>query len=199
MKSHLPVNTATLVIAVVGLALSAVAITWQAATFMLTGPRIRVRLREGLRGLGGVMIAPPTMYTPAGRQVLEQQGYTEAVIAIEVVNRGRLPTTVDRWTIRFGNGAAYLNPGDLQNPPLPHRLEPHTNATWYAPVENLVLLRAAFVDMGQDAATIRGVIDLGTQDSVVSRNTLIVTDDGVRQPDVGVRERALLWLRRPRH
>ena len=77
----------TLVFAVLGLVLAVASLVWQFASFQLSGPRVRVRLREGLRDLQGVLIGPPAMYPNA---------VGEHVLAVEVVNSGRLPATVRR-------------------------------------------------------------------------------------------------------
>src|SRR5437868_9696517 len=78
------VQVATLVIAVVGLVLGAISLAWQAAIFVLTGPRVKVRLQEGFRGPLGVMFGPASMCTETGRQTLANEGYTEHVLAIDV-------------------------------------------------------------------------------------------------------------------
>jgi hypothetical protein len=51
-------DTTTLVIAVVGLALAAISLAWQAATFTLAGSRIRVEILRGVIG-SGVLITYP--------------------------------------------------------------------------------------------------------------------------------------------
>lgn len=173
-------ETATLVIAVIGLALATASLAWQAATFFLTGPRVKVYLREGFRGPGGVMIAPPSVYTDSGRVTLEQQGYTEHVVAIEAINRGRLPTTVRNWALRFGNRASYTNPTDPRNPTLPYRLEPFTSVTWYAPVEHLQMLQQAFADQSDNVATVRGEVDLASRKTLTSRDGVVVAFDRTR-------------------
>lgn len=175
-------NTATLVIAVVGLGLSVLSLGWQAASFFLSGPRVRVHLQEGFRGMGGAVLAPPSVYTDQGREALERQGFTEHILAVIVVNRGRLPATVGNWSIRFGNGAAYQNPGDPRNPALPYRLEPFTSESWYAPVDHLQKLQEVFTDQSETAAHVRGVIDLGSRETLASQDALILGPDGVRMP-----------------
>jgi hypothetical protein len=41
-------DTAALVIAILGLVLAVLSLAWQAVTFVLTGPRVKVHLKEGL-------------------------------------------------------------------------------------------------------------------------------------------------------
>ena len=167
-------TTTTLVIAIVGLVLSVVSLGWQAATFRFSGPRVRVTLSEGLRGPLGAMIASPSVYTEAGRHVVESQGYTEPLLAIGVTNAGRMAVTIDRWTLRFGNKAAFQNPTDPRNPPLPYRLDAHSSATWYADLEPLRLLQATFSDQSVKAGRIIASVDLGNGTTVKSKTSVIV-------------------------
>jgi len=190
------VNTVTLVIAITGLGLSALSIGWQAASFFLSGPRVRVHLQEGLRGLGGVVLASPSVYTEEGGAALERLGFGEPILAVIVVNRGRLPATVGNWSIRFGNGAAYQNPGDPRNPALPYRLEPFTSDSWYAPLDHLQQLQAVFTDQSDAAAVVHGEVDLGSRETVASKDSLIVRVEGVRMPKPQLSTRVLRGLRR---
>jgi hypothetical protein len=185
------VEVATLVIAVIGVFLAGLSLAWQAATFLLTAPRVKVSLREGFRGPLGIMLGPPSLYTEAGRAVMEQQGYIEHVLAIEAINHGRFPATVKDWSVRFGNGAAYGNPADPLNPELPYRLDPFNSAIWYAPVEHLQALQGAFTDQGDDAASARGEVDLGTRKTIRSGNALVITPDGTRVPTARLTQRVV--------
>jgi|GEM_PF-1339500 len=189
-------TTTTLVIAVVGLGLSALSLGWQAASFLLSGPRVRVHLQEGLRGPGGAVLAPSSIYTDDGRAALERQGFDEPILAVIVVNRGRLPATVGNWSIRFGNGAAYQNPGDPRNPALPYRLEPFTSESWYSPLDHLQQLQAVFNDQSEAAALVHGVVDLGSRETVSSKDALLVGPQGVRAPSPSLVARARRLLRR---
>jgi hypothetical protein len=186
----------TLAIAACGLLLSALSLGWQAATFFLSGARVVVRLREGFRGPGGVMIGPPMIYTQAGLAALERDGFTEHVLAVEVVNRGRLPATVNSWSIAFGNGVIYRPPLDAANPALPYRLEPGASEIWYAAVEPLQQLQPDFADQTEQAARARGRIGLGTRDALMSRNGIIIGPDGTRLPQPGLVRRSVAYARR---
>jgi hypothetical protein len=165
---------ATLVIAVVGVTLAALSIGWQASTFFLSGPRVRVALREGFQGPFGAMLGPPSLYAETGTESLVRMGYTEHVVGVEAVNRGRLPATVVLWSLRFGNGAAYQNPSDPSNPELPYRLEPETSAIWYAPVEHLRAFQEALVDQSESTATLRAQVSLASGREITSKNGLVI-------------------------
>ncbi len=171
---------AALVIAIVGVGLATLSLGWQAATFFLSGPRIKVNLREGLRGPLGLMLAPASIYTAEGRAALERMGYTEQVVAVEAVNRGRLGATVNNWSVKFGNGAIYGNPSDMRNPQLPYRLEPHTSMTWCVPMDELHVLQESFADLSEESRAARGTVDLPGRDAVVSRDALLIEEGGTQ-------------------
>lgn len=172
---------ATLVIAIIGLILAVVSLLWQAATFVLSGPRVKVRLREGIRGdHGGALLGPIENYTADGLAALTAQGYSEHVLGIEVVNTGRLPATIRTWGLRFGNRAVYTHNLDPRNPPLPHRLEPATSEVWYVPVANLQELQGDFVDQSREAATARADVDLATGKTVSSRDGFTIRPDEIQ-------------------
>jgi hypothetical protein len=171
------VDTAALVIAIVGLVLAAFSLGWQAVTFVLSGPRVKVRLKEGLRGLGGVIIAPPSIYPDSGRASLEADGYTEHVLAVVVTNSGRSATTVQRWSLNYGNGVVFTHQLDSRNPVLPHRLEPHTTETWYASVAQVAPIVEGFVDQSESARTLRAEVDTATA-TARSKERLIIDADG---------------------
>ena len=171
------VDTAALVIAIISLVLAVLSLAWQAVTFVLTGPRVKVCLKEGLRGPLGVMIAPPSVYTDAGRAALEADGYTEHVLAVVVTNAGRSATTVRGWSLHFGNGVVYTNQMDPRNPALPHRLEPHTTETWYATVDEIAPFVENFVDQTESARTLRAEVDTATE-TAKSRERMVVAADG---------------------
>ena len=86
---------AALVPGVVGVVLATLSLIWQAMSFLLTGPRVNVRLSESLRAAhGGVVVGPLSIYPDASRTALEDDGYTEHVFTVTATNAGRLPATV---------------------------------------------------------------------------------------------------------
>jgi hypothetical protein len=125
-----PAAVATLVIAVLGLALSVASLTWQAATFILSGSRVRAELRHGARNADVVAVGP------LGSQrlsVLAAQGLTEEVIGIEVRNVGRLAASVDSVEAALEGGMKFAMLQSTIGPPLSHRLEPQSSASWSMP------------------------------------------------------------------
>jgi hypothetical protein len=124
------VTSATLVIAVLGLVLSVVSLTWQGATFVLSGSRFRADLKHGAANAGGVVHGPPGSQP---LQSLAAEGFTAEVIGVEVRNVGRLAATVDRVEASLANGLKVNLFSELLGPSLPHRLEPQSSASWFMP------------------------------------------------------------------
>jgi len=143
-----------------------------------------VYIREGFRGPQGIMVAAPEVYTEDGLRTLQRMGYTEEVLGVEAVNRGRLAVTVDRWWFQFGNGVLYDNPSDPRNPQLPHRLDSFARAAWWAPAADLHDSQGPFTDQSGHAATLRAGAGLGSGRSVLSGNALLVRAGETRRPPV---------------
>jgi hypothetical protein len=175
-------TAATLIVAVVGVVLAAGSLIWQAMTFVLSGPRVRVTLEAGLAGPGGVMVGPLEAYTIDGRAALEAQGYTERVVVVRAINDGRSRARVDYWLILFGNQASFSNPLDPRNPELPYRLEPGESAIWLVRVADLDALQRKFVDRSAYASLIWAVVRLGTGRESISRGCLLFRDGEVHPP-----------------
>jgi hypothetical protein len=184
-RVDLPLAVTTLIIAVVGLVLASLSFVWQTYSFILEGPRVRVEFQQGIRGVGGVMVAPPSAYTDDGLRALAAQGYTESVLVIEAINTGRFPATVRDWSIVFGNRAIWSNPIDGSNPSLPRRLEPGSSETWLANAAQVIAVANAFSDGTDAAATARGVVRLGTNERIVTQRALIIRAGGIVEAPAG--------------
>jgi len=199
-SSVTPVKEATLGIAAAGLALGALSFGWQLATFLLSGPRVRVRFRVGLRGPDGVIVGrPEAVLFGDQRKRLESEGYSEPVFAVTAVNPGRLPTTIESWGIAFGHGAYFQNPGGhALGPALPHRLEPHTSATWYAPGDIMRVIAEIDVGLGEGSAArmIRARVDTAAGSAVYSAQQIVPGREGKPRLRFPLRARVLARLRR---
>jgi len=91
----------TLVVAILGVLLALASLVWQAATFALSGSRVRLLLRQGalkrMRG-GTVRISGPLQPTASDYEVMRSQGLEEPVLIVEVSNRGRMAVSVENIT-----------------------------------------------------------------------------------------------------
>ncbi|MBV9098822.1 MAG: hypothetical protein JO079_12275 [Frankiaceae bacterium] len=159
-------GTTALVVALVGLALSVASLTWQAATFFLSGYRVRVELLLGARGMGGVATGPVS--SAQFLDHLASQGMTQPVLAVRAINVGRLPVTVTGCSVVSNTDVGFYEPDGITN--LPHRLEPGSNETWYV---TLAGARAAFnvwdSTMNTRTTRIAGRVELATGKRVESR------------------------------
>jgi hypothetical protein len=119
----------TLVVAVLGLLLSIVSLIWQAATYVLSGSRVRAELKYGSRNADVVVSGP------AGWRRFAAQGLDEEVIGIEVRNVGRMAASIDSIHAALPRGTKTTMLQSIIGPPLPHRLEPQSVASWFLPLE----------------------------------------------------------------
>jgi hypothetical protein len=121
---------ATTIIAVLGVVLALASLAWQAVSFRLTGSRVSVYLRGGMKHMSGVSaVTTPGPVTPGQIKMLQNQGFTVPVLAVEVKNSGRSPTNIVNIALLFGSGASYSE--TVFDPPLPFRLDAESEQTWY--------------------------------------------------------------------
>jgi hypothetical protein len=107
--------------------------------------------------------------------MLQQQGFTEPIIAVQVRNLGRSPTSVTKVGIRYDNGAIFtLTNGRPGNADVPHRLDGESEETWFFPAGNVRAYAQAMNTMYSTQATsIQGLVDVGgREEPVVSKNSL---------------------------
>ena len=134
----------SLAVAIAGLVLAAVALTWQAATFLMTGSRLKVDSRQGATDGRGIVHGAPGHET---RELLLAQGYTQEVLGAEVFNRGRTGVNVTGIRAVTSRGISCTPVADLLGPPMPHRLEPGASASWFFP---LAPVRAAIATSAEE-------------------------------------------------
>jgi hypothetical protein len=143
-------SDASLAVGICGVVLASLSLGWQAANYLLTGGRVKVRLRVGGLGNGGMVTAPPNSLSANWWEHLASQGYQRPIIAVTVANVGRQPVTVARWGLRSGLGMSLYPAADSIGPRLPHRLEVGESETWavdLAPVH--AFIQAARETMGR--------------------------------------------------
>jgi hypothetical protein len=122
-------SVALLVVGICGVVLASLSLGWQAANYVLTGGRVKVRLRVGGLGNGGWSPRPRIASGRTGGN-LASQGFPQPIVAVMVANVGRQPVTVARWGLRSGLGMSLYPAADSIGPRLPHRLEVGESETW---------------------------------------------------------------------
>ena len=165
----------TLLLAATGVVLSLGALAWQWYSFVfVSGSRITVELRRGLKGVGAVVTYPDTA-AEWHLEMARQEGYTEPVSAIRVNNTGRGSTSITSVDLAFSDGGAIGI--TTYDPPLPFRLEGEHEQTWYIDARPAAAYAASSVKVWPDKArnmTVRGRVALGSKKMVSSRNSLPV-------------------------
>jgi len=119
-----------LAVAICGVVLASLSLGWQAANYVLTGGRVKVRLLVGAMGNGGMATGPTENLSPDWLEGLAKQGFSRPIVAVTVANIGRQPVQVTRWGLKSGLGASFYPLTDGIGPSLPHRLEVGDAATW---------------------------------------------------------------------
>jgi hypothetical protein len=168
-------NPVTTILAVLGVVLALASLAWQAVSFRLSGSRVGVELRTGLKNEIAAVTIP---WSPPADQVdhLRAQGFTDRVLAVHVRNSGRSPTSVVSVALLYANGAVYSEMA--VDPPLPFRLEAESEQTWFFDAEKIEGYANAMGKALVSGAplTVRGSATLGGgKKPVVSANELAST------------------------
>jgi hypothetical protein len=163
------VDVTTLVIAVVGLGLSLVSLTWQIVEHFLTGHRVTVELLWGGVGNRGVVTGP----VQGTLDAFAQQGFTDLVVAVRARNVGRLPVDVKGFDVQVAGSISFsLGPEDWHlNPRTPHRLEAGSEATFYIPLDMVMQAIHASEAIQPYSGRIRARAQLATGRTIVGKWT----------------------------
>ena len=168
-------DLATTILAIVGVFLSLVALGWQAVSFWLSGSRVSVEIRagatDGVRAI--TMAGQPTESQTAS---LYKQGLTQKVLAVEVINSGRAPTSVMSVDVLYPNGAVLTGSYLLGSPQLPCRMEAESERTWYVDADLAARTARAFEEDRKTGRpwAVRGQAKLGGKKTVASKKDIRV-------------------------
>jgi hypothetical protein len=134
----------TLVVAITGVALALGSLAWQAATFILSGSRARVKLRRGAiqrDALGRIVrVAGPLQPSARDLALMRSQGFTRDLLIVEVRNVGRLAVSVESATAEAEGGWGFAVLQDPENTALPFRLEPGAKESWHVDLAPLQMV-----------------------------------------------------------
>ncbi len=122
---------ANFVIALIGLIAAVASLAWQAATFLLSGIRVKCKMLHGGINPAGRFVMNPIRSREAtlGRSAISQ-GFTREALFLTVHNTGRLAFAVTGWHLVFEGGVKTGVMGSPLGPRLPHRLDVGEEATW---------------------------------------------------------------------
>lgn len=145
---------ASLVVAICGLVLACLSLGWQAANYVLTGGRVKVKLTVGaMNARGGMLTGPPSSFHPDQLPGLAAQGYPRPIVAVRVANVGRQPVTVERWSLKHLSGLSFQPVAESIGKPLPHRLEVGQSEMWAMGLDVVIALaQAAQATSGSEPA-----------------------------------------------
>lgn len=146
-------ETATFVIAVLGVVLASASIGWQVALFLLTGARVKVEVGEGI--------------------MFPRQGREEDVLRVTVRNVGRQAVSVTHFWLQLTTEDSWLiqpNPHPL-NPQLPYTLAPGHHVSWLHAASDLwdYMARQELGEM-----PVRGGVSLGTGKNATSERVVTI-------------------------
>lgn len=130
-------------VAVLGVVLACLSLGWQAATYVLTGGRVKVTLLVGALGNGGMVTGSPDKLKPDWFEQVARQGYRSPVVGVKVANVGRQPVTVAQWSVVCPLAGSLTPVGSSIGPPLPHRLEVGESSTWAVDMHDVRTLMEA--------------------------------------------------------
>jgi hypothetical protein len=131
-----------LAVGICGVVLASLSLGWQAAIYVLSGGRVKVRLLVGAMGNGAMVTKPAEDLNVGWLKEPASQGFTRPVVAVTVANVGRQPVNVARWGLKSGLGTSMYPIADI-GPSLPHRLEVGDAATWAVDMETVQAFRKA--------------------------------------------------------
>lgn len=132
--------TGTLVVAIIALVVAVVGLTWQIVQFLLAGGRVSVELRIGATN-GSMVVAGTAGQVSQDFEVHARQGLDIPVLGVLVRNRGRLAVSITGWEVVFdGDGGGSISTLDWQvnaGHPLPFRLEPGAEVSWFSRLDQV--------------------------------------------------------------
>ncbi|NMI00866.1 hypothetical protein [Pseudonocardia acidicola] len=172
--------TAAFVLALISLVVAVAALTWNVVQFLLTGSRPRVLLLVGaITGNGtGLVTWPPSKGGASNIRHLAEQGMKPTpALAVKVVNHGRAPLRVERWSVKEEPSGIKYTPlaGGFVGPELPHDLPAGANAIFALDME--VVQRGAYASaatFGTKNASVVVQVELGTGKMLTAKGRLPV-------------------------
>src|SRR5690606_23334035 len=172
----------TLVVAICAAVVAATALGWQVASWLLSGGRAKVELRNGaMRHIGGQYATVPA-HKPLGQELAEQ-GFTRRAVFVNVRNVGRLPVSVSWWDLKLPGGIRFGEMNPLHGPKFPHRLDVGESVTWAMTVDGdmLFALRAAQKQAKVGNVEVRAVVSLGSGKEIKTPQRITFTANELEQ------------------
>lgn len=136
------------VLAILAFLLSCVSLTWQIVSWRRSGPRVVVNASQSFP--------------------VYDHGLGDQMVAVTARNKGRAATTVMGWSLEFPNGDNLIMQRQLPwTPSLPHRLEAHSEATWFIATDEV---RQECAQRGVHYRDLRAVVNLASGEKAKAKN-----------------------------
>jgi hypothetical protein len=169
-------------LAAFGSVVATASLTWQVATFKLSGSRVKATLKVGGLNISGALTTPAKGDWRKMLRQFAQQGYGTACLAAEVTNVGRLGVDIVRCTAVFSNGMTFDPVSHLASPPRDTRLDHGQTKSWFVDLDPLQAAVDAAAAVGLKKPTgpqeVRLRAELGTGRSVVTLEAITIAPRG---------------------
>ena len=159
------------VIAVLGFVLAAASLAWQTITWRKSGGVAKADLFLGaIEHTGAAYITVPATSSLTDLNILESEGFTRKAIFVAVRNTGRLPLTVQNWSVRFPGRYRSAQSSFAIGPKLPHRIDVGESETWGVEIERFTPIAQVLRDSKNlKSVGIRVDVELGDSRSIRTR------------------------------
>lgn len=139
---------------------------------------MRVELQVGAASpSGGFAHLPVKPGWQAGLTHLARQGMTNELLIVLIRNVGRHATSVQRYSAVTDSGVSFgLTSAPRGCQPLPHRLEPHSQALYYLELADARSLVDATAATKKRARHIRMSVELGNGRTLTTKERLRAAD-----------------------
>jgi hypothetical protein len=140
-------DVASFALAVLAVMLSCVSLSWQIISWRRSGPRVLVNAHQSF--------------------LVYDRGVGDPMVSVTARNTGRAATTVTSWSLEFHAGGGLAMTRQLAgSSSLPHRLEPHSEATWFVETE---VIKQECAQRGLHYRDLRAVVNLASGQKVKAR------------------------------
>lgn len=141
-------DVASFALAIFAVMLSCVSLTWQIVSWRRSGPQVVVDASQSFP--------------------VYDHGLGDQMVAVTARNKGRAATTVMGWSLEFPNGDNLIMQRQLSwTPSLPHRLDAHSEATWFIETDEV---KRECAQRGVHYTDLRAVVRLASGVKVKARN-----------------------------
>ena len=167
-----------LTVSIISLIVSAGSLGWNVSQFLLGGARPKAQTLAGARVASGLVTWSPSDDHVQHMRILAAQGMGPVpVIAVRVVNYGRAPMRVMRWSVNgIGGGATATPLGESIGPSLPHDLPAGSSEIWAVDLHWIMSVAETSSEvLGAGTKELRVSVETGTGKALKARKAFRLT------------------------